>query len=90
MNEYDRWAKERYKLFEEKIEAFKSHPRYEWLRKYADNAKRANEGYGYSMISGEDFIKRIEQATLNYIEDWLNEKNKLEWSDIRKINEKRI
>lgn len=77
--DYKRWREQRYKKFNEKIESFKNHSKYIWLRQYADDAIRANEGYGFMQIKGEDFIKRIEKMPLEYIEDWLNEKNKLEW-----------
>lgn len=33
------WAKQRYKLFNEKIDSFKEHKAYSsWLRQYADDA----------------------------------------------------
>lgn len=73
------WRENRYKLFNEKIDSFREHPRYEWLRENANYAMRANEGYGYSMIAGADFIERIEKMPLDYIKDWLDGKNKLEW-----------
>ena len=56
------WRENRYKLFNEKIDSFREHPRYEWLRENANYAMRANEGYGYSMIAGADFIERIEKC----------------------------
>ncbi len=37
---------------------------------------------GFYQIKAEDFIDRIISASLNYIEDWLNGKNQLEWSGI--------
>lgn len=77
--DYNEWRKNRYRIFNEKINHFKDHPRYEWLRKYANDAMNANEGYGYLQIQGEDFIKRIEKMPLDYIKDWLDGKNKLEW-----------
>ena len=78
------WAKTRYALFESKIEAFRGHPKYEWLRKYANDAKFYNEGSGYWMIKAENFIERIEQADREYISNWLKSKNQLEWAEIRK------
>jgi len=81
---HEKWAASRYKVFEEKIEALKDHPKYPWLRKYADDAKIANEGGGYYMIKAEDFIERIENADVSYIRDWLDGKNQLEWSGIQK------
>ena len=73
------WAEKRYRLFNEKIDSFKDHEKYSWLRKYANDAIVHNEGGGYTMIVAEDFIKRIEQMPLEYIRDWLDGKNKLEW-----------
>lgn len=78
------WREERYKLFNEKINHFKNHSKYEWLRKYADDAIQCNEGSGYLLIKANDFIKRIENASLKYISDWLENKNQLEWSGINK------
>lgn len=72
--------RERYQLFNEKIDSFKCHEKYEWLRQYADDAIRWNTMAGYLQIKAEDFIKRIENMPLTYINDWLNGKNKLEWN----------
>lgn len=73
------WRKQRYKLFNEKIDSFKDHEKYSWLRKYADDAICYNEGGGHSMIVAEDFIKRIEKMPLDYIRNWLDGKNHFEW-----------
>lgn len=70
---------DRYRLFNEKIDSFKNHEKYSWLRKYADEAIVWNEGSGYLMIKAEDFIKRIEKMPLDYIRDFLDGKNHLEW-----------
>ena len=70
---------DRYRLFNEKIHSFKNHEKYSWLRKYADEAIVWNEGSGYLMIKAEDFIKRIEKMPLDYIRDFLDGKNGLEW-----------
>ena len=78
MPDIKEWRAKRYKLFNEKNEHFKEHPKYEWLRGYADSAIYANEGAGYVAITGADFIKRIEEMPLSYIEDWLDGKNELE------------
>lgn len=75
----EEWRKNRYKSFNEKIDHFKDHKKYEWLRKYADDAIGWNEMEGYYQIKAEDFIKRIEMMPLNYIRDWLDGKNQLEW-----------
>lgn len=76
---YNEWAKNRYKLFNEKIDSFKNHEKYPWLRDFADEAKSLNEGDGYFAIAAQDFIERIEKMPLEYIRDWLDGKNKLEW-----------
>ena len=75
----EEWSKKRYALFNSKINFFKEHPKYGKLRKYADDAIYYNEGSGYLMIKAEDFIERIEAAPLDYIRDWLDGKNQLEW-----------
>ena len=69
--------------FNEKIDHFKNHPKYNWLRKYADEALQWDSMCGFYQIKAEDFIDRIVKAPLEYIEDWLNDKNKLEWSGIK-------
>lgn len=73
------WRKNRYALFNSKIDHFKNHPKYGWLRQYADEAMGWNEGFGYHAIKAEDFIERIEKMPLEYIRDWLDGKNQLEW-----------
>lgn len=76
----NKWAEQRYKLFNEKIDSFKSHKAYSsWLRQYADDAIKWNEMSGYLVVKAEDFIKRIEKMPLEYIRDWLDGKNQLEW-----------
>lgn len=73
------WREKRYKLFNEKIDSFKWHEKYSWLREYADDALKWNEMSGYLMIKAEDFIERIEKMPLDYIKNWLDGKNQLEW-----------
>ena len=73
------WAENRYRLFNEKINSFKDHPKFEWLRKFADEAISYNSGDGYYAIKAADFIERIEKMDLAYIRDWLDGKNQLEW-----------
>lgn len=80
MPDHNEWRKKRYERFNKKINSFKDHPKYEWLRKYADDAMNANEGFGYMMIKGADFIERIEKMPLDHIRDWLDGKNQLEWT----------
>lgn len=75
------WSKNRYKLFNEKIDSFKEHNKYEWLREYSDEAIKWNNMAGYLQIKAEDFIKRIEKMPLDYIKDWLEGKNRLEWKE---------
>ena len=74
MNE---WRKNRYRVFDEHIDAMKEHPKYDWLRKYADEAKMNNEGGGYSMIVAADFIMRIEENPVENIRAWLNSERPL-------------
>ena len=73
------WEKNRYRLFNEKINSFSDHPKYGWLRKFADDAINYNDGVGFYQIKAEDFIHRIEKMPLEYIRDWLDGKNQLEW-----------
>lgn len=73
------WREKRYKVFNEKIDSFKGHEKYSWLRQYADDALKWNEMSGYLMVKAEDFIERIEKMPLDYIKDWLDGKNQLEW-----------
>jgi len=71
------------KKFNNKIDYFKNHSKYEWLRRYADDALKWNTMCGFYQIKAEDFIERIIAAPLEYIEDWLNGKNQLEWDGIK-------
>lgn len=79
MKNIQEWRKNRYKLFNEKIDHFKNHSQYAWLRQYADDAIIWNEMSGYLMIKASDFIKRIEKMPISYIGEWLDGKNQLEW-----------
>lgn len=76
----EEWRKNRYAVFNAKIDAMKDHPKYPTLRKNADNAIAYNEGGGFTMITAADFIKRIEAADVETIRDWLDGKNHLEWN----------
>lgn len=71
----------RFNLFNAKIDYFKEHPKYEWLRKFADEAIDWYDGYANRIlqIKAEDFVERIEKMPFDYIEDWLDGKNQLEW-----------
>lgn len=70
-------------IFNEKINHFSKHTKFQWLREYADEALKWNTMCGFYQIKAEDFIERIVAAPLEYIEDWLNENNQLEWSGIK-------
>ena len=65
--------------FNSKIDNFKNHPKYQWLRQYADDALRFHTGFGSYAIKAIDFMDRIIQKPLDYIQDWLDNKNNLEW-----------
>lgn len=65
--------------FNEKIEAFKDHDKYIWLRKQADIALQHRNGFGHSVIASDDFIDRIIAMPVDYIQDWLDGKNELKW-----------
>ena len=78
---HSEWAATRYKLFNQKIDSFKNHSKYDWLREYANDAIGWNERAGYLMIKAADFIKRIEKMPLDYIKGWLDGINGLEWKE---------
>lgn len=65
--------------FNEKIGSFKGHESYAWLRKYADAALQNHTGVGVEAIRSTDFMDRIVAMPEEYILDWLNGKNNLEW-----------
>ena len=71
------------KQFNDKIDALKDHPKYEWLRKYSNEALNYHTEVGYFQIKAADFMNRIISAPIEYIRDWLDGKNKLEWSGIK-------
>lgn len=73
-----------HRLFNEKIDHFRDHKGYALLRENADNALLWVKLGGWMQIMATDFIKRIERASIEYISDWLDGKNELMWSDIRK------
>lgn len=84
MNE---WRRNRYRVFNEKIDAMKDQPLYEKLRQKADQMMRDNEGAGWSMIVAEDFIKRIEDNPVEKIRAWLNSERPLYHKDHPKYEE---
>jgi hypothetical protein len=67
------------KKFNEKINYFKNHPKYEWLRKYSNEALNYHTQFGALQIKAIDFMDRIIAKPLDYIRDWLDNKNNLEW-----------
>jgi hypothetical protein len=71
------------KRFNDKIDKFKDHVQYRWLRRYADDALWWQKNFGMLQIKADDFIERILIASENDIEDWLNGKHRLEWKMIR-------
>lgn len=80
-NRVDDSARVKYeKDFNNKIDYFKDHEKYEWLRRYADDALRFHIMYGFYAIKAQDFMKRIVAMDLDYIKDWLDGKNQLEWA----------
>lgn len=73
--------KNEFKVFNEKIDSFRDHEKYKWLRQYADDALRWIGNFGYLQIKAEDFIKRIEKMPCWYILDWLEGRNELDWKE---------
>lgn len=67
--------------FNEKIDSFKGHPKYETLRKSADSALSYHRGYGLDAIHAQDFMDRIVKMPLQYIQAWLDGLNSLEWTE---------
>lgn len=69
--------------FNKKIDHFKEHKKYSWLRTYSNDAIRYYGTMGLLQIKAEDFINRIIAADLQLIQDWLDGKNQLEWNLIK-------
>ena len=65
--------------FNEKINALSDHPKFQWLRQYSDRALNWHTGFGYLAIKAVDFMDRVIAKPVEYIRDWLDGKNKLEW-----------
>lgn len=84
----DAWRKGRYKLFNEKIDAMKDHPKYQTLRENADKAIQYNEGGGYTMIVAADFIEKIESSSIETIRDWLDGKIQLKLKEKENNNDR--
>lgn len=86
MSNYDNSAREnREKVFNDKINHFSDHPKYKWLREYANEALHWDTCCGFYQIKADDFINRIIKADVDYINDWLDGKNQLEWSGIKEV-----
>ena len=68
-------------VFNGKVEHFKGHPGYETMRKNADWCLINHKGYGYNSIKAADFMDRIICMPLEYIEEYLNGRNRLEWTN---------
>lgn len=66
-------------VFNGKINKFKNHIKYEWLKEQAEKAISLNCGYGHESAKANDFMHRIITLPTNYIRDWLDGKNQLEW-----------
>ncbi len=77
----NRVREEKFGKFNDKINSLEKHPRYGFLRKYADDAIRYYDNFGTPIlqIKAEDFVNRIIAFDEKYISDWLDGKNKLEW-----------
>ena len=67
--------------FNKKIDHFSGHKKYEKLREQADKVISSFGGYGLENIICKDFLDRIIAMPLDYIQDWLDEKNELEWRE---------
>lgn len=67
------------KTFNEKIDSFKGHKNYAWLRKQADIALLNHTGVGIEAIRSGNFMDRINTMPKEYIQDWLDDKNQLQW-----------
>lgn len=61
------------KTFDDKINKFKDHIKYNELLKSAEQTKLNNIMSGYESIVANDFMKRIITMPLAYIRGWLDE-----------------
>lgn len=80
MNNCEKYESE----FNIKIDNFKNHSKYEWLRKYANEALKYHTEYGFYAIKAQDFMNRIIKMPSSYIQLWLDGKNNLEWNNYNK------
>lgn len=66
--------------FKEKIDKCINHGEYNWLKLQAEKAINSNlAGCGIESITANDFMKRVITMPMNYIIDWLDGNNNLEW-----------
>lgn len=65
--------------FNNKVEKFKEHSKYEWLKEQAEKAIAFNCGCGLQAIKANDFMERIITLPTAHITEWLNGRNQLEW-----------
>lgn len=65
--------------FNDKINQFKDHPKFKWLRDYADSSLIYHTSVGWLEIKAVDFMDRIIAKPIEYIQDWIDDKNNLEW-----------
>lgn len=66
-------------IFNYKINQFSDHPKFDRLRHSADEALKYHTGYGLDAIHAADFIDRIVKMPLDYIGEWLDGENALQW-----------
>ncbi|MGJ0846581.1 hypothetical protein ACR77J_07825 [Tissierella praeacuta] len=69
------------KAFNKKINSLNNHKRYSWLKEYANEVLMYHTDYGFNGIKARDFMKRIIEMPISYIEGWLDGKNNLKWID---------
>ena len=73
------------KVFNEKIDFFKGHVKYETLRVQADNALMLHTGVGIEAVRAGDFMDRIIAMPVAYIRDWLDGQNDLAWRKLDQL-----
>lgn len=76
MKKNDDARKEYEQNFNNKIDALKDHPKYSWLRGYADEALNFHIGSGFLAIKAIDFMDKIIKNPVENIRDWLDGKSK--------------
>ena len=63
----------------EKADSLSYHEKYPKLREQLDRAISLWGGYGLDCIIAADIIERLVAMPIEYIKDWLDGKNELEW-----------